>query len=216
MDIEKIIDNLNQHKEKIIERLLLNNGGHFVRYFLIREKFLKDNIDDGFQRDFCYFYVMNGARGLNGPQKEVLFKLLLLKENSLSNILKNLYEIPGYGDKHKLFLSFGTKLLHTIDKNLPIYDGNIAHILELPKQASLSSLEEKIQNRISIYNELKECFKILLGNIEIKNYLKDIRQDFCSRTKQVGFDWKDNLISDTKLLDSLLWVLHTILRNKSL
>lgn len=213
MNIIKIIDDLNYHKEEIIEKLLAKNGDHFSMYFLIKERFLKNNIsdDDEFQKKFCYFYVM---RGINRLEKEEFFKLPSSMKNNLElkNILEKLCEIPNNSQRHRLFLSFGTKLLHTIDEELPIYDGNIAHILELPKQTYSASLDEKIKNRIYIYDKLKKCFKILLGNIEIKNYLKDIRQDFCSRAKQVGFDWKDNLISDTKLLDSLLWALHSILK----
>lgn len=212
MNISKIIDDLNRHKKEIIEKLLSNKGDYFVRYFFIKERFLESNIDDEFQRKFCYFYAM---RGINRLEKKEFFKLLLSGKDNLElrDVLEKLCEIPGNGQRHRLFLSFGTKLLHTIDESLPIYDGNIAHILELPNQTCSVSLEEKIKNRICIYDKLKECFKILLGNIEIKNYLKDIRQDFCSRAKQVGFDWKDNLISDTKLLDSLLWALHTILKS---
>lgn len=210
MNIGKIIDNLNQRKEEIIERLLSNKGDHFVKYFLIREKFLKNTIDNEFKGTFCHFYVMDGARGLNDLQKERFFKLLSLRENNLVNILKSLYEIP----RHRLFLSFGTKLLHTIDDNLPIYDGNIAHVLELANPAYPILIEKRIKNRIDIYNELKNCFDILLANSEIKKYLKNIRQNFCSRAQKVGFDWKDSLVSDTKLLDSLLWALHTTLRNE--
>lgn len=114
MNISKIIDDLNRHKKEIIEKLLSNKGDHFVRYFFIKERFLESNIDDGFQRDFCYFYVMNGPRGLNSLQKEKFFKLLSLRENNLANILKSLYDVPGYGNRQKLFLSFGTKLLDSL------------------------------------------------------------------------------------------------------
>ncbi|MEK7104315.1 MAG: hypothetical protein AAB842_02860 [Patescibacteria group bacterium] len=213
MNIRKIIGNLKQHKEEIIEKLLARNGDHFSMYFLIKERFLKNNIsdDDEFQKKFCYFYVM---RGINRLEKEEFFKLPSSMKNNLElkNILEKLCEIPNNGQRHRLFLSFGTKLLHTIDENLPIYDGNIAKVLELANPTYPTQKEERIQNRISIYDELKECFKILLGNAEIKNYLKYIRQDFSSRAKQTSFDWKDNFISDTKLLDSLLWALHTILK----
>ena len=154
MNIGKIIDDLNQHKEEIIERLLAKNGDHFVRYFLIKERFLKNNInDDEFKSKFCYFYAM---RGMNKLEKEEFFKLLSSRKNNLEleNVLEKLYEIPSNGQRHRLFLSFGTKLLHTIDENLPIYDGNITHILELANPTYPALPEERIQNRILLnFNE---------------------------------------------------------------
>jgi len=215
MNTKKIINDLDQHKEEVIEKLLAHKGEHFVRYFWIKERFLKNKIDDEFKENFCFFYVMNGARGLNGSQKDVFFKLLASRQKSLANILKLLYEVPGYGNRHKLFLSFGTKLLHTVNDNLPIYDGNIAHVLELARQSYPASHEARVQNRKDIYGELKNDFDTLLATTEIKKYLKNARKEFCSRAKQVGFCWQDDSISDTKLLDSFLWALSTILKNQS-
>ena len=215
MNIEKIISDLKRNKDKIIERLLSKNGDHFVKYLLIKEKFPKDNIDndDEFKKKFCSFYAV---RGMNGLEKKEFFKLFSLEKNNLElkNILEKLCKISNNGERHRLFLSFGTKLLHTIDEKLPIYDGNIAYILELVKQTYPTSIEKRIQNRKDIYEELKDNFIVLLENEQIRDYLKNTRQELQSKAKDVGFEWKDNLISDTKLLDSLLWAFYTILKNE--
>ncbi len=212
MEIKKIINYFNQYKPEIVKALIVNNWRHFKDYFLIREKYLSKNLNDQFKKIFCGFYVMNGARGLNKLQKNEFFKLLSSQETDLEKILKTLYEIYGYKNSHKLFLSFGTKLLHTINEKLPIYDGNIAYILELPAQIYSVSIEERMNNRISIYNDLKRKFNVLLANIEIQMHLKDVRQELQNKAELDKFDWGDKYISDTKLLDSLLWALYPILK----
>ncbi len=210
--VEKMINHLNRCKSEIIKVLSVNNWRHFQDYFLIREKYLSNNLDQRFKEVFCGFYVMNGARGLNGLQKNEFFKLLSSRKTDLGKILKVLYEIPGYRNSRRLFLSFGTKLLHTINEKLPIYDGNIAHVLELPTQTYPVSLEERIKNRIDIYEELKNRFNMLLANVEIRYYLKDVRQELQSKAELDKFNWQDKYISDTKLLDSSLWALYSILK----
>jgi len=212
MKVEKIINQLNQHKPEIIKALLANNWRHFRDYFLIKERYLSNNIDDQFERVFCGFYIMNGARGLTKQQKKEFFKLLSLRENDLEKILKLLYKVPGYKNSHRIFLSFGTKLLHTINEKLPIYDGNISHVLELPSQTYPASFEEKIKNRIDIYKTLKQKFDILLADVEIKNFITSVRQELQNKAVLNKFNWQNKYISDTKLLDSLLWALYSNLK----
>jgi len=211
MEIKKIIERLKQHKAEIINTLSANNWRHFRDYFLIKEKYLANNIDNQFEKVFCGFYIMNGARGLNKPQKIEFFKLLSSRESDLEKILKSLYKIPGYKDSRRIFLSFGTKLLHTINGRLPIYDGNIAYVLELPSQTYPASFEEKIKNRIDIYKTLKEKFDILLADVEIRNFITSIRQELQNKAELNKFIWQNKYISDTKLLDSLLWALYSSL-----
>ena len=212
MNPKKIINNLNRHKSEIIRALSTNNWRHFGDYFLIKEKYLSNDIDNQFEEVFCGFYIMNGARGLNKPQKKEFFRLLSSGETDLGKILKSLYKIPGYRSSRKLFLSFGTKLLHTINEKLPIYDGNIAHVLELPSQVYPASFEEKIKNRIDIYKVLKEKFDLLLADIEIRAYINDIRRELQNKAESNRFLWQNKYISDTKLLDSSLWALYSILK----
>lgn len=212
MEIIKIKKYLNQHKSEIVEVLSANRWRHFRDYFLIKEKYLSNNIDDQFERVFCGFYIMNGARGLNKPQKKNFFKLLSSRETDLEKILKVLYKMPGYKNSHRIFLSFGTKLLHTINEELPIYDSNIAYVLELPPQKYSDSFEEKIRDRIDIYKTLKEKFKILLADVEIKDFINSVRQELQNKAILNKFLWQNKHISNTKLLDSMLWALYSNLK----
>lgn len=211
MEIEQITNYFNKYKSEIVKKLSANGWRHFRDYFLIKEKFSRNILDDNFKNVFCAFYVVNGPMGLNNAQKNEFFKLLSLKENSLEKILKTLYKVPSYGQQQKLYLSFATKLLHTIDNDSPIYDRNVAYVLKLTSQ-STGTLEVKIKNRIDIYSELKNNFGLLLKNPEIVSRLKDIRKEIFKATTTDNFEWKDNLVSDTKLLDSSLWALYDFMR----
>ena len=211
MEMEKIISCCNKYNTEIVKKLSTNGWRHFKDYFLIKENFLKSTLDDDFKNVFCTFYRVNGPMGLNDIQKMEFFRILSLKENSLEIFLRSLYKLPGYGKSHKLFLSFGTKLLHTIDDCLPIYDRNIAYVLELTSQAA-GVFEVRIQNRIDIYNELKNDFDLLLRNYKIVNCLRSMRKEIYKAAAADHFEWKDNLVSDTKLLDSSLWALYGFLR----
>jgi hypothetical protein len=210
--IKKIINDFNRYKPEIIKYLSQHNWQHFDYYFKIRKKIKENNLDNEFKRDFCYFYAMNGMRGLNDKQKDEFFKLVKLRENNLEKILETLHKIPGYGKKQKLFLSFGTKLLHTINTNLPIYDGNIAYVLKLTNPTYPNSLKVRIKNRINVYDELKNRFKVLLANPGICSYLIETRKELSKTAGIDCFEWKDNYIFNTKLLDSLLWALCPILK----
>lgn len=209
----QIIDDLYRHRDEIIDKLRTQNWKHFRDYFFITAEYLKNNLDEYFQRIFCRFYALNGPGGLTKLQKDIFFQLLSLRETDLSKIIKKLYAIPGYHDSHRLFLSFGTKLLHTIDTNLPIYDGNIAYILGLQKQESSKFLDRRISNRMDIYDELKSRFISLSSNAKIKKYMLDIRQKLGKVALADNFNWQNNMLSDIKLLDSAIWALYSIIKH---
>jgi len=212
MNIKKIIDDLNEFRDEIVEKLREKDWRHFRLYFEITEKFRERKIEEEFKRVFCNFYR---TRGLAGDPKKEFFKILWSKKkDDFEEVLRDLHKAGREKDKQKLFLSFVTKLLHTKNTNLPIYDGNIASVLELPSQRQSAKLEEKIRNRVEIYEELKSDFDVLLKDGNIKEYLNGIRKELSSIAKNDKFEWKDDLISDKKLLDSLLWALHPIEKNK--
>lgn len=212
MEIKEIANYLKKHQSEIIKLLTADNWRHFRKYFFIKDHYSSSKLDEDFERVFCDFYRMNGARGLNKPQKKEFFKLLSTREADLEKIIESIYKIPGYKNNSKIYFVFGTKLLHTINEKLPIYDGNIAYVLDLPAQAYLVSREERIKNRVNIYQELRNDFVALLASQKIRNYLKTTRKHLQIKADFDKFDWQDRLISDTKLLDSSLWALYTVLK----
>lgn len=210
MNIPRIINDLKSNKPKIIKELSDKEWRHFKLYYNIGERYKNNDFGKEFQRDFCNFYILNGAGGLNDIQKKEFFKILQSGNRDFKDILQKLYKIPGYKNSKRLFLSFATKLLHTIDNSLPIYDKNIGNILSLPKQKYSKNFEIKIENRKQIYQALKEDFKILLKDNDLKRYLVEMRKDLKNKTVIKGFKWEDKKISDVKLLDSSLWALYKV------
>ena len=64
MDEKQIINGLYKYKNEIIGLLKANNWKHFGDYFFIMAKYANGNFDEDFQKVFCRFYILNGARGL--------------------------------------------------------------------------------------------------------------------------------------------------------
>ncbi len=213
MDIYKLKDDLRNYKSRIINQLSKNKWKFFNYYFNINENYRNNNINEEFKKSFCNFYRLNGARGLNNDQKIEFFKLLERKENNIEKILSSLYEIPGYGNRKRLELSFSSKLLHTLNNNLAIYDNNISEVLKLNKKKILDNFEQKLKNRLDIYEELQRKFKVLLKDKDIINYLVSIREELKNKAKSENFDWKDDLMTEVKLLDFVLWALFSV-KNK--
>jgi hypothetical protein len=206
-----IYKDLKNNRDGIVKELAKKDWNHFKLYFEIVKKYSSNNIDSDFQKTFCKFYILNGARGLNDIQKKKFFEILRNKKDvDLEFVLKELYKIPGYKNSKRLFLSFATKLLHTQDNKLPIYDGNIAKVLKLKRQNSSGDSSKKIKNRIEIYQQLRDKSKELLLDKDIKQYLRDIRTSLWEMAKEDNFGWQNKYLSDEKLLDSVLWALYTV------
>lgn len=78
------------------------------------------------------------------------------KSTMLSEILNRLYD-ENKGDNKKVELSFATKLMHTINPNLPIYDSHVANMLKLDKITG--SGKEKIESAEKVYRQLQDRYK---------------------------------------------------------
>ena len=127
-------------------------------------------------------------------------------EKRFDKILLDLYNVPP----KKLHLSFATKLLHTLNNKLPIYDSRVSGVLGLHQTTFPNSVKKRIEQRTSIYNALSECFSKLLAESMIQDFLKEFRSQLKKRADLEHFSWQNDLISDEKLLDSALWALHTV------
>lgn len=207
MNKEQLIKDLVAYEPLIIKELTKNNGKLFNDYLYINKKYKQGKLDIDFENKFCNFYRLNQTFSLE--QKRKFFTLLEIKEKNLKNILKELYKIPNLNKENKLELSFSTKLLHTLDNNLPIYDINISSILNLTKQSKVS-FQFDLNNRLYIYQELKYNINLLLKDSSINNYLNNFNQLLVNQANLNNFFWSNNLITKTKLLDFILWSLYNL------
>jgi|SRR3989344_5180928 len=180
-----------------LKSLILQNDLNIDQESVDVYKFLKQSfpvhIDDNvFRFTYRSFYRMDSA-GLTEELKSRYFDFLKEKETSLQKILEDLHKIKTEKKINTYQFSFATKLLHTIDNNLPIYDSQINYLFKFP---GIKKNESPIQWRINTYNSLKEKFYILLNDNQIKLKIKEFKKKFNA-----------DIISDLKMLDFMLWSL---------
>jgi len=181
------------------------------RYISIKKQYnssvdLENNLE--FQKTYKTFYVMN-ATGLTDKYFKKYFKLLNTRkfnsQDKLSDFLIKLDGIPTRTSNNSMQLAFATKALHTINNKLPIYDKHIANFFQLAQipNDTKNNLSDRIIFRQSIYNELVDKFNCLLSGKEIADLIKEA-QDFFADIKDI------NEISDTKMLDFIIWTYGSI------
>jgi len=188
------------------DRVLLNlKQEHINTYCWIKKEFDKDkNIekDIEFQRKFKVFYIMNSA-GLSDKQKEKFFKLLSNKKSNIKYILSELYKIPRRDGRYSIQFSFATKLIHTVDNTKPIYDRNVAKIIN--KNVLGINKKEKINSCIEIFDYLNELYLSLIKENEIKKIILKFRKKF---------KVDNSKISDIKILDFVMWSFGDVILKK--
>lgn len=178
-------------------------------YLSLKERFesgIDVRTDIAFQEDYKSFYVMRTA-GLRSEHFHKYFELLHNRELDLQAILKAMHEIPDLQNRLTLQLSFATKLLHTIDNNLPIYDNFIRRkFYDMVSHADFKVLyrdgfEERINNRVTIYHKLIGAYQMMMQDRRIIEIIN---------TWRVVFKYSKVEISDVKVLDYLIWGLGQI------
>jgi len=200
--IDKIIKEIDEKQEDILSNL---NSKSIKDYIFIKNEFDNDNIlnNSKFQSRFKSFYRMNSA-GLSDSQKKRFFELLSDKsdkQENLTYILSELYEIPRLNRTHSIQFSFATKLLHTINNNKPIYDKKIAEIINICVQGA--NKNKKILSCIEIYNFLEKLYLNMLQDKTIINIISEFRLKFKVNEKN---------ISNIKVLDFIMWSLGDLKR----
>ncbi len=195
--ITEIIKEIDEKQDDILDNLNLES---IKVYSFLKDEYVKGNIQENsvFQFVFKSFYGMNQA-GLSDDQKRRFFELLSDKQESLEYILSELYEIPRKSRKlnnsHSIQFGFATKLLHTLNNNKPIYDSLV--VMSTKKKPNGSG-RDKIHSCIEVYDSLEKLYAELKEDCKIKNVISIFRSKFNMDNKS---------ISDTKILDFLMWSL---------
>lgn len=103
-------------------------------------------------------------------------------------------EVPINSGKNKQFV-YATKLIHTFDETTPPLDAQVEKYLGIERGKDLAIY----------YQQFCEDFQVLL-----KNYNEELKKT--RKLLRDKMDINTNLISDTKLLDSVIWCLSTLRR----
>ncbi len=195
--IDEIIDN----KDKIIEKVRKNNVlGSYLKLKDDFEKCKNVRRDGDFQREYKYFWGMNRA-GLTEKIFDKYFDLLTERERNLGKILLIIYNIPRRDGNRSIQFSFTTKMLHTIDNNLPIYDSLVGKAFNLRISGNG---KERIKSCCENYIILKDYCSFLLKEKNLMAVVGEFRKGCCVNKKD---------ISDIKIIDFFVWA-NESLRNK--
>jgi hypothetical protein len=187
MNIEKIIQNIeNQYVENIktIEPKSLDF------YLAIKLGFEnREVLSRVFQKKYTYFYILRYMK----PEVKSLYFEILERESQ-----KNAFEIRAilkelFDAGERLEFSFVTKMYHTIDNKMPIYDNNVAKLFGFSVHLD-AGYSTKVERYLDFYEELKTTYKLILE----KNLLQ---------RSLIAFDekFKNPLITQEKKIDFILW-----------
>ena len=159
------------------------------KYADIMKAFLSVNVatDKAFQRKFNGFYRVRRNEEWQGYYYSIM-EQGKISELSFEQILRELYIKTG-----KVEASFVSKLLHTLNNELPIWDKFVLQNLGLKMPACQG--EKKIECAICIYQEIIAWYKKALSISEINQKLLEFDELFPE------YKW----FSKTKKLDFLLW-----------
>ena len=153
-------------------------------YEWIQMQYSARKVDDPlFQFVFRSFYRLDSA-GLTPVWKKAYFQLMERRETDLKNILMKLHKYKNSKGQHTYQLSFASKLLHTQNPHLPIYDANVAKALNLPTR------DASLEGCLTAYDQLKERFDAAF--VKRRAEIRKLKKLYPTLT-------------DEKVLDLLLW-----------
>lgn len=173
---------------------------HVAPYIAIRDKFNnKENDTADFKSIYRKFYQLNAAR-LSEEFCNSYFDLLQKnrdnEELNIENIVNSLYEIEcNSKGTHAVHFSFATKLAHTINNGLPVYDSMVAAFYFFPEIKSNWDKKRKVQEYLSSYQFLRNEYSRVIENNLLAISIKSFRELF-----EVGEEY-----SNIKIIDTLLW-----------
>lgn len=197
----QIIKEIDEKQDDIISNL---NFESIAVYSFLKDEYVKGNIQSNlvFQFVFRSYYRLDNA-GLSNKLKSRFFELLAEKQTNLGTILSELHKIPTLKGKNTIQFSFATKLLHTIDNNKPILDSKVAILTNIKPKGS--DRDTKIRSCIEIYDSLEKLYAELKEDYKIKKVISKFR---------LKFEANDEKISDTKVLDFIMWSLGKLKKEK--
>jgi len=168
-------------------------------YVWLSDVFDRGPIVENYVFQFVYrnFYGLDDA-GLTSEFKSKYF--ILLEENrgkaeiDIKSIARSLHEIPHSRGYKSLQFSFITKLGHTVNRSLPIYDRKIANLFDF--EIPSGELEASLSKYLDFYDKLRRLDTVVIS----ENLLPKSRGLFASM-----YSPSSSRVSQEKALDFILW-----------
>lgn len=186
-DIDALVEQLLENKDEISKGVKQESID--VYKFLMAAHRASGSVNENVFR-FVYRSFYGLDRWLTPEMQDKYFVLLKKHETSLEEVLEELYKHKSYDGKQKYHLSFATKLLHTVNDELPIYDTKVNCILKL------ATRKPKLDSCTDVYKQLKEEYVALLKAERVKGLITELKKRYDAES-----------ISDVKALDFVLWSL---------
>jgi hypothetical protein len=213
MKIEiRVLDIIKKNKSQILKNIKFENIS--VYSFINREYKKSKDLRDDFTFQYVYrkYYGID-AVGLGDNFKITYFEILDEYRNSLSLNEQLLFEISIklesaflIGEQKSFQFSFITKLLNTINNEIPIWDTRIREVFLFNK---LPNSKIEIQKRISV---AWEQLSILISDYEFinnNNLLDDVLIEFDKK-------FKNNGLTINKKIDFLFWSVGNLIKEDKL
>src|SRR3989304_5283941 len=175
MEMDDVVRKIKNKREKIF-KMLNDDKKSLTDYQFIMNEFKKGKIstNKNFQEVYKSFYVMDAA-GLTQAFFDKYFQLLESREEDVEKILQTLSKIQRRNGCHTVQLSFASKLIHTVNPYMPIYDKNVANVLRIEVKSNVD-ISERIKDRVRAYELLKKKTAKLLENGEIQEIISDFKK----------------------------------------
>lgn len=160
------------------------------KYAFIAKSFKDTNVetDKNFQKKFNGFYVV---RQRNADWYKAYYSLMENGKKQIPTFEEALWVV--YKTTGRVEASFVSKLLHTLNNDMPICDKFVLQNLGL--KMPVCKGEKKIQKCIVLYQKIVNWYEKVLSTVEINQKIVEFDEVFPE------YKW----LSQTKKLDFLLW-----------
>lgn len=173
----------NFQKNAVIRFLALD------KYNYIKDNLYKCDVSKNteFQTRFNVFYRVRRDDSWRKVFYAYFESIKNRKNITFEEIVSYMYKKTG-----NIEASFCSKLLSTINPNMPIWDQYVLANLDLEVKGKTK--EEKLKNTIAVYNRIIEIENNKLKQKDIQQAIKDFKEYF-----------PEYNLSDIKILDYILW-----------
>ena len=187
----------------------INRSSDIDPYVYLLGEFRKGSIENNaeYQNTYRKYWRLNAAR-LSGDYCKHYFQVMERyrekNQRNIEDIVKELYEIPSNSKgKKTVQFSFATKLLHTINNALPLYDSMVGDFYFFPQIKPSWGYDKKLLVYLRVYNYLQREYERVIENGLLSESIIQFRNHF---------ELSENY-TDQKIIDTLLWKFVTHLRS---
>ncbi|MGM0438829.1 MAG: hypothetical protein ACQEP3_00115 [Patescibacteria group bacterium] len=189
--IEKLAIKIYKNRSEIFKKI--EKKGSLEDYFYLKIEYEKGNVkNENFQKKYKNFYNMY-VFGFTEEFYNKYFQFLDEGETDLRKILNELSKIKDKRGNKSVQLAFATKLIHTVDTGMPLYNSTVADVFNLA--IAKGTIVEKIESSLKIYNQLKSYHGSLAAKDEVKKTIIEFREKN---------NFKEGILSNAKLIDLLI------------